>query len=248
MAAEARAAYVEAGFKLDEKKDRIYFDPKLLENLISKAPESFVMHARNPEKNVTIGGDKGVFVSTGGPAYCMDMEGGRRNGTYEEACNFMRLVQSLDILHMEGGGGFEAQDLPASTRHLDLFYSQATLLDKNWQPWGVGHDQAMDALNMAAIMMETTLEGLIEKPVFCCVVNMNSPLQLDIPMAEGLIAMASYGQAVVITPFTLAGAMAPVTLAGRTGDTACRSDGRYCPGPDYPSRESGCIWWLYIQC
>ncbi len=214
MAPEAQEAYEAAGFILNKKTGRVRFDPALVGSLIAKAPDSFILHARNPAKNLTIGGNKAVFVSTGGPAYCMDNDKGRHNGTYEEACDFLRLVQSLDILHMEGGGGFEAMDLPDKTRHLDLFYSQATLLDKNWQPWAVGHEQAMDAINFAAIMMNKQPEELAYTPVFSCVINMNSPLQLDSPMAEGLIAMAKHGQAVVITPFTLAGAMAPVTLAG----------------------------------
>jgi len=144
----------------------------------------------------------------------MDSDKGRRNGTYSEMCDFLRLVQSLDILHQEGGGGFEALDLPANTRHLDLYYAQCTLLDKNWQPWGIGREQAMDAIEMAAIMFGKNIDELISFPVFSCVINTNSPLQLDIPMAEGLIAMAEYGQSIIITPFTLSGAMSPVTLAG----------------------------------
>jgi len=105
-------------------------------------------------------------------------------------------------------------DLPSDTRHLDLLYARATLLDKNWMPWNIDARQTMDCLEMAAIMLETDLEGLREQPIFTGVINTNSPLQLDIPMAEGLITLAEYGQAAVVTPFTLSGAMAPVTLAG----------------------------------
>jgi len=123
-------------------------------------------------------------------------------------------VQSLNIIHQEGGGGFEALDRPAATRHLDLYYAETTLLDKNWQPWGLGSDCVIDALEMVAISLGTTREALIDTPVFTCVINTNSPLQLDIPMAQGLMALAEHGQAVVVTPFTLSGAMAPITLAG----------------------------------
>ena len=127
---------------------------------------------------------------------------------------FSELVQSLNIIHQEGGGGFEALDLPAETRHLDLFYAEITLTDKNWQPWCMGRSQTTDALNMAAISLGKSVEDLCEVPVFAGIINTNSPLQLDIPMAEGLITMAEHGQAAVITPFTLAGAMSPVTIAG----------------------------------
>ena len=214
LSPEARRAYAAAGFSVDEASEQVHFDRDGLEGFVAKAPSSFHLHARNPDRNLHIGDGQAIFASVGGPAYCMDIEKGRRAGTYEEMCDFLRLVQSLNVLHQEGGGGFEALDRPAETRHLDLYYAQITLLDKNWQPWGIGHQQAMDALEMAAIMLGTDPEGLSETPVFTCVINTNSPFQLDIPMAEGLMTMAKYGQAVIVTPFTLSGAMSPVTLAG----------------------------------
>ena len=182
--------------------------------MVKKAPSEFSLAARNPARNLRVGGKHAIFASVGGPAYCMDNSSGRRSGTYAEMCDFLRVVQSLNIIHQEGGGGFEALDLPAASRHLDLFYAQITLLDKNWQPWGMGEEQAMDAINMAAISLQTPPEDLVKTPVFVCIINTNSPLQLDIPMAEGLMTMARYGQAAVITPFTLSGAMSPTTLAG----------------------------------
>ena len=214
LSAEARTAFASAGFDVDPDSEVVTFDRAGIEELVAKAPPAFDLHARNPERNLMVGGNKAIYASVGGPAYCMDLDGGRRQGTYEEMCNFLRLVQSLNIVHQEGGGGFEPLDLPAETRHLDIFYAEITLMDKNWHPWGMGRAQAMDALNMAAIMLEKTLEELTEIPVFTCVINTNSPLQLDVPMAQGLMTMARFGQAVIVTPFTLAGAMSPVTLAG----------------------------------
>lgn len=210
----ARKAFEGAGFKVDHADEHVYFDRAGIEDLVARAPSSFTLQARNPAKNITIGDGHAAFASVGGPAYCMDLDKGRRNGTYEEMCDFLRLVQSLDILHQEGGGGFEALDLPAETRHLDLYYAQATLLDKNWQPCGIGRGQATDALEMAAIMFGKDLAGMVDHPVFSCVINTNSPFQLDVPMGQGLMTMAEYGQAVIVTPFTLSGAMSPVTLAG----------------------------------
>jgi trimethylamine--corrinoid protein Co-methyltransferase len=211
---EARSAFEGAGFDVDHGAELVKFDRAAIEALVAKAPRSFELHARNAERNLRLGEQHAVFASVGGPAYCMDLDGGRRAGTYDEMCNFLRLVQSLNILHQEGGGGFEPLDLPAETRHLDIFYAEITLMDKNWHPWGMGRQQAMDAITMAAIAMGTDVEGLRDVPVFTCVINTNSPLQLDVPMAEGLMAMAEYGQCVVVTPFTLAGAMSPVTIAG----------------------------------
>lgn len=214
LADEARRLYATAGFDVDDGEQHVRFDKALVCDLVAKAPSSFCLRARNPARNLTVGDGAALFSSVGGPAYCMDIEGGRRNGTYRETCDFLKLVQSLNILHQEGGGGFEAIDLPPETRHLDLYHAQITYLDKNWQPWGIGHGQAMDALEMAAIMLGCGIDELGETPVFTCVINTNSPLQLDVPMAEGLITMARYGQAVIVTPFTLSGAMSPVTLAG----------------------------------
>ncbi len=214
LSPKAREKFATAGFDVDDNVELIRFDKTLLESLVAKAPSSFTLHARNPAKNIKIGDGHAAFCSVGGPAYVMDMDKGRRNGTYAEMCDFIRVVQSLDILHQEGGGGFEAMDMPAESRHLDLYYAQCTLLDKTWVPWTIGHQQAMDAIEMAAIAFQCSTEALIEKPVFHCIVNTNSPLQLDIPMADGLIAMAEYGQAITVTPFTLSGAMAPITIAG----------------------------------
>ena len=211
---DARQRFSTAGFAVDHESNLVRFDSELIEALVTRAPASFSLRARNPEKNLTLGAGHAVFASVGGPAYVMDNDRGRRNGTYAEMCDFLRLVQSLDILHQEGGGGFEAMDLPATSRHLDLFYAQCTLLDKNWIPWTMGRAQTLDAIEMVAISLGLPPADLIDSPALCGIINTNTPLQLDIPMAEGLITMAEFGQAVAITPFTLAGAMAPVTLAG----------------------------------
>ena len=214
LSASARRHYADAGFDVAGDSERVYFDPALVEALVAKAPTSFTLQAKNPAKDLVIGNNRAVFTSVGGPAYIMDLDQGRRSGTYAEMCDFIRLVQSLDILHQEGGGGLEAMDLPAASRHLDLFYAECTLLDKCWVPWTMGREQAMDAINMAAISLGQTPDDLIERPALSGVINTNTPLQLDIPMAEGLITMAEYGQANIVTPFTLSGAMAPITLAG----------------------------------
>ncbi len=214
LSAEARDYYARAGFDIDAGTGLVRFDSDGLEALLASAPSSFTLQARNPARNLRLGDGHAVFTSVGGPAYVMDLDRGRRNGSHAEMCDFIRLVQSLDILHQEGGGGFEAMDLPAASRHLDLFYAECTLLDKNWVPWTMGRAQALDAIHMAALSLGQQPEDLLEAPALCGIINTNTPLQLDIPMAEGLIAMAEHGQAVAVTPFTLAGAMAPVTLAG----------------------------------
>lgn len=194
--------------------ETVRFDPGLVAERLRTVPQRFALAARNPAHDLTIGGDLCVYASVGGPAYVMDNDRGRRDGTYEDMCDYMRLVQVLNVVHQEGGGPFEPMDLPASTRHLDIYRAQIGLLDKNWQTQTLGRARTMDGIEMVAIALGTTPEGLKDRPALLGVINTNSPLQLDIPMAEGLIAMAEHGQALAITPFTLAGAMAPVTLAG----------------------------------
>ena len=208
----ARALFAAAGATVSG--DIVRLDPGLVGERLATVPREFTLAARNPAHDLRIGGACCVYASVGGPAYVMDRAGGRRAGTYAEMCDYLRLVQSLNVIHQEGGGPFEPMDLPANTRHLDIYRAQITCLDKNWQTQTLGHRRTMDGIEMAAIALGTTPEGLAARPALLGIINTNSPLQLDIPMAEGLIAMAAHGQALAITPFTLAGAMAPVTLAG----------------------------------
>jgi len=211
---KARCMLAEAGADVDHKSQMVRLDRHLVLEKLSLAPSEVTLHARNPEKNFTLGGHHLAFTSVGGPAYCTDLDRGRRRGTFDELCDYLKLVQSLDIIHQEGGGPFEAIELPPETRHLDLYHAQIRLLDKNWQPNALGRERARDAINMARIGLAMGADEFARNPALFAIININSPLQLDVPMAEGLIEMSTAGQAVCITPFTLAGAMAPVTLAG----------------------------------
>ncbi len=210
LSGEARALYAAAGAQVHD--GMVHFDPALVADHLSTVPKVFTLCARNPLRNLRVGGNNMIFSSVGGPAYVMDIDRGRRDGTFSEMCDFLKLVQSLNVLHQEGGGPFEPLDLPANTRHLDIYLAQITQLDKSWQTQTLGHARTMDGIEMAALMLGKTPETL--PCTLMGIINTNSPLQLDIPMAEGLIAMARHGQVNVITPFTLSGAMAPVTLAG----------------------------------
>jgi trimethylamine--corrinoid protein Co-methyltransferase len=208
----ARELFRAAGAEVDELIVRL--DPGLVAERLAMVPKRFSLEARNPAKSLKVGGGHCIYASVGGPAYVMDRAKGRRDGTYAEMVDFLRLVQALNVIHQEGGCPFEPLDLPANTRHLDIYHAQIRHLDKSWQTQTLGLARTMDGIEMASIMLGTTAEGLRDRPVLLGIINTNSPLQLDVPMAEGLICMAEHGQVNVITPFTLAGAMAPVTLAG----------------------------------
>ena len=210
----ARRLLAAAGADVSEDTQMVRFDRGMVTEYLALAPREVTLHARNPAKNFTLGGNRLAFTSVGGPAYCNDIERGRRRGSFADVCDYLKLVQSLDIIHQEGGGPFETIELPAATRHLDLYHAQIRLLDKNWQPIALGRERTQDAIHMACLALGVSLEELARKPALFAIINTNSPMQLDIPMAEGLIEMAGAGQVVCITPFTLSGAMAPITLAG----------------------------------
>jgi trimethylamine--corrinoid protein Co-methyltransferase len=204
----------EAGADVDKASKMVRFDSDLVKEKLTAAPARFGLRARNPEHDLEVGGNHILFSSVGGPAFCSDLDKGRRPGTYEEMCDFLKLVQSLNIVHQEGGGAFEAMDLPAESRHLDLYLAQIRLLDKNAQSYALGRERTVDSIEMACIALETDRAGLAEHPALLGVINTNSPLQLDIPMSEAVIELAGAGQVCCITPFTLAGSMSPATLAG----------------------------------
>jgi trimethylamine---corrinoid protein Co-methyltransferase len=210
----ARALFAAAGAEVDDDAQMVRLDRALVMESVAKAPAEFTLRARNAARNLTVGGQRMVIASVGGPPFCHDLDRGRRPGSYADLCEYLKLEQSLNVIHMEGGGPIEPVDLPAPSRHLDLYLAQIRLLDKNWKPLGLGRERAADAIDMACILFDTDREGLSHSPVFFCVINTNSPRQIDGPMCEGLMEMAGAGQPVCITPFTLAGAMGPVTLAG----------------------------------
>lgn len=177
-------------------------------------PEQISLRARNPGHDLAIGGNHICFTSVGGPAFVSDLDNGRRPGSHEDMCDYLRVVQSLNIIHQEGGGCFEPMDLPPESRHLDLYLAQLTLLDKNAQAYALGRDRTVDCLVMNSIALGISREELESNTSVLAIINTNSPMQLDVPMSEAVIELSSANQVSCITPFTLAGSMSPATLAG----------------------------------
>ncbi len=210
----SRKRLEDAGADVDTESLMVRFDRNMVLENIAHAPSSFELRARNPDRHLKLGGSHLIFGSVGGPAFVSDLDNGRRPGTYEEMCDYIRLVQSLNIIHHEGGGPFEAMDLPGETRHLDLYLAQHRLTDKNCQSYALGGGRARDSVEMACIALGVDREALLEKPAVLAIINTNSPLQLDIPMTEAVDELAAAGQVCCVTPFTLAGSMSPATLAG----------------------------------
>lgn len=214
MHAESRRFLKAAGADVDETTHRVRFDPGMIEETIRTAPSSFTLQARNPARNLKVGDGSLIFAATGGPAFVSDLDRGRRAGNYADMCDYIRVVQSLNVIHQEGGCPCEPTDLPPDSRHLDFYLAAIRLTDKNWQCWALGGYRVEDAIDMLSITLGQSREELKKNPATLTIINSNSPLRLDIPMGEGLVAMARAGQPIALTPFTLSGAMSPVTIAG----------------------------------
>ena len=193
---------------------RVRLEPGHVEELVGKSPSRFELHARNPERNLIFGDRHLVFGAVGGPAFVTDLDRGRRAGNAADFEAYVRIIGSLDIIHQEGGGPLEPTDLPAETRHLDMYRTLATTLEKSWQCLALGRTPVEDAVEVIRLVRGISRETLVREPSLMTIVNSNSPLRLDGPMSDGLIAMAEAGQPVVATPMSLAGAMTPISLAG----------------------------------
>ena len=202
-----------AGGRIDRSTRRVRLEAGLVEDLIATAPAEFRLHARNPEHDIVLGGRHLAFTSVGGPAFVTDLDRGRRPGNWRDFQDYVALISALNVIHQEAGGPLEPTDLPVPTRHLDMYACLATTLDKTWHCLGTGAVVVEDALRVMESARGVSRDQLATEPSLITIINTNSPLRLDGPMSDGLIALAEAGQAVVVTPFTLAGAMTPVTLA-----------------------------------
>jgi len=208
---EALNLWEQAGAKVDRSQQHVWLDRALVLELVAQAPPTFTWRARNPERNLLVGENAINFMPTAGPVYATNRNIGRRPGIAEDYANLQKLTQMCNSLHSAGLGLVELHDVPVSVRHLWRQMMGYTLTDKaNWA-YLHGRQMCEDHLNMAKLVFgdDLTTGG----PVTGGVVNVNSPLVYDKRMSGGLITMARAGQFVIVTPFVLAGAMSPVTLA-----------------------------------
>ncbi len=212
--AEARDILKAGGAEVETSGTRVRFPRGLVEGCIGLAPERFTLHARNPERNLPVGGRHMLFAMVASAPNCSDPEGGRRPGSRADFRRFVQLGHVLNVIHLHGGYAVEPTDLHPKIRHLEALRDIATLSDKVFHAYSLGRERVRDALEIVRIVRGISREQLEVEPSVLTIVNTSSPLRLDGPMAAGIVEMARAGQAVCVTPFTLAGAMAPVTVAG----------------------------------
>lgn len=214
MSKKALEVLDNAGAYVDRTTQMVRFDPALIEESMAKAPRDFVVTPWNQERQLRFGGNALVFSLVSSPPNIATMDDGRRPGTYLDQCNVVRLQQSLNVIHMAGTTPVEALDLPVHTRHLDLIHAYLTLSDKVFSARAIGRQRIIDAIDMTCIASGITRDELRETPGVFTNINVNSPRRVDNELLNGMMAMMDYGQPVSVTPFTLAGAMSPVTIGG----------------------------------
>jgi trimethylamine--corrinoid protein Co-methyltransferase len=197
----------------------VKFDPDWILEQVAKAPAEFTLQARNPERSVQIGGKHMVFSAVYGCPFVREgLE--RRNATYHDFQNLVKLSQSFPQLDSPGGTICEPDDVPLDSRHLDMVYALLTLSDKPFMGSVTSGPNAQDAIAMAELVFGE--ESLDRTPAIISLINVNSPLRYDDRMLAALVEYARRGQATIVTPFLLMGAMSPVsvpaTLAQQVGE------------------------------
>jgi trimethylamine---corrinoid protein Co-methyltransferase len=212
MGSKVLALFEAAGAIVDRAESTVRIDESIVSHALATVPSSFSITSRNPEKRVHVGGNSLVFGLVAGPPNVHDRVNGRRQGNLADYQNFIRLAHYLNAIHIIGNQVVAPMELPANSRHLDTYRANLTLSDLSFHCSAIGRGRAMDSINMMAIARGQTVDDLCAAPGVTTIISVNSPRLFDEAMAEGLIAMAEHGQPVTITPFTLMGAMTPVTL------------------------------------
>ncbi len=210
----ARDIYRRHGALVDDETQLVRVGRDIVDAQLALAPGSFMLRSRNPQRHLHVGGNVVNFGPVSGAPNISDLERGRRYGDLEGFRNILHLTQALGILHWQGGIVVEPMDIPVPVRHLSMFQAHIECSDIVWGARGVGGVQAQDAVAMSAIEHGCTIEALAAQPTLLSITNVNSPRRVDTEILDNIMVMARHGQCVIITPFTLMGAMAPITLAG----------------------------------
>lgn len=200
------------GVGCDVQGERVHFPRGLARELCKTAPSQFTQHARNATRNVEIGGNNTVFAPVYGPPFVCDLNAERRYAEMEDFNNFVKLVYMLPSLHHSGGTICEPVDLPVTKRHLEMVYAHLRYSDKPFMGSVTAPERAQDTVEMAKIVFG---EAFVDSNcTIVSLINANSPMTWDDTMLGALKTYARAGQGTIISPFILAGAMSPVSVAG----------------------------------
>jgi len=213
LLADARRRFKRAGALLDEDSMMVRIGRDIVEASIATAPRAFVVRGGAIARDVPIELGALTFQAGAGSPNVTDIARGRRPSTLRDFEDLVRITQHYDVLQMLSLGT-EAQDIPIHLRHYAVMRAQLTLSDKAPYAFARSTAQARDCFEMIRIARGLGKDAFCAEPWCMTIINTNSPRQLDIPMAQGIIDFAEAGQPTVITPFCLMGAMAPITVAG----------------------------------
>ena len=202
------------GAEVSKDSDRVKFPRELILSTIKTIPEQFELTSRTPERNRLIGKDCFVMAPVASAPNSHSRAGGRRDGNAQDFQDFLRLAQTTNVADLTQGYPVEPVDIHASVRHLHCIGDFIRMTDKPWQAYSLGQQRNLDAIEMCRISHGVSEADFDKQVRMTSVINTSSPLKLDTVMLEGIIQMSSRNQLIVLTPFTLSGAMAPVTLAG----------------------------------
>ena len=210
---EAQQLFKEAGCKVDGTN--VKMDRDWVMEMIGKVPSQFTITPRNPDREITIGDNHILFGNVSSPPNYYDLDIGQKvAGNREQCANLIKLSHYFNCIHFVGGYPVEPVDIHASIRHIDVIYDKLMLTDKVVHAYALGKERVEDVMEMVKIAGGLSEAAFQSKPRMYTNINSTSPLKHDHPMIDGSLRMIRRGQAVVVTPFTLAGAMAPVTMTG----------------------------------
>ncbi len=211
---QARDVLAAAGCTVTEPSPTVRMDRDFVMEQVSKAPNHVSLTPRNQDRRLMFGKDLAAFGLVASPPNVSDLDHGRRVGNRKDYQNFLRLAQSFDCIHFTGGYPVEPIDIHPSIRHLDCLFDLLTMTDKLVHAYSLGVERVEDAMEMVRIAGGFSHSEFEQSPKMFTNINSSSPLKHDWPMLDGAMRLARRNQLVIITPFTLSGAMAPVTLAG----------------------------------
>ena len=210
---EAQQLFKQAGCKVDGTN--VKMDREWVMDMVGKVPDQFTITPRNPDHEITVGGNHILFGNVSSPPNYYDLDIGQKvAGNREQCANLLKLSQYFNCIHFVGGYPVEPVDIHASIRHLDVIYDKLMLTDKVVHGYVLGKERIEDVMEMVKIAGGLSEAEFQSKPHMFTNINSTSPLKHDHPMIDGSLRLVRRGQAVVVTPFTLAGAMAPVTMTG----------------------------------
>ncbi|MGI9436342.1 MAG: trimethylamine methyltransferase family protein [Geminicoccaceae bacterium] len=210
---EARTIFRSAGARINDDDQLVRIGSDIVAAALRTAPRSFRLRAANPAREQIYEPGTMLFMAGAGCPNATDTARGRRPGSLQDYEETLKLQQSFDVIHVFAPG-VEPQDVPAEFRHYAMTRAQLVHGDKPMFVYARGHRQVTECFEMIRLALDLTDEEFIDGVWATTVINTNSPRQIDIPMAQGIIDFARAGQLSVISPFCLAGAMAPVTVAG----------------------------------